>query len=113
MHEYAIVSALLDRVGREARARGALRVHRVQVRLGESAGVDRDLLVTAFRTYAEAAGCGATALDLVTVPTRWVCRGCGRAVEPGEVLRCAACGQPAVLTGGDEILLERIEMEVA
>jgi hydrogenase nickel incorporation protein HypA/HybF len=113
MHEYAIVSALLDRVGEEARARGALRVHRVQVRLGEMAGVDPALLRTAFRTYAEAAGCGATDLDLVTVPARWACRGCGREVAPGDVLRCPVCGQAASLRGGDEILLERIEMEVA
>lgn len=113
MHEYAIVRALLDRVEQEARARSATRVHRVQVRLGEAAGVDRELLVTAFRTYAEAAGCGATTLDLVPVPARWACRGCGREVAPGDVLQCPACGLPARLTEGDEILLERIEMEVA
>ena len=30
-----------------------------------------------------------------------------------SMLRCAACGTPARLVAGDEILLERIEMEVS
>jgi hydrogenase nickel incorporation protein HypA/HybF len=113
MHEYSIVRALLDRVEQEAQARGATRVHRVQVRLGEAAGVDGELLATAFRTYAEAEGHGAPALDLVPVPARWACTGCGRDVAPGVVLQCPSCGLPARLIEGDEILLERIEMEVA
>ena len=113
MHEYAVVRALMDRVEQEARARRALRVHRVQVRLGEAAGVDGALLATAFRTYREAEGGAVPELAIVPVPARWACTGCGREVSRGEVLQCAACGLPARLTEGDEILLERIEMEVA
>jgi Zn finger protein HypA/HybF involved in hydrogenase expression len=33
-------------------------------------------------------------------------------VPAGAVLRCAACGAPARLVSGDEIVLEQIEMEV-
>jgi hydrogenase nickel incorporation protein HypA/HybF len=113
MHEYAIVRALLDRVEQEAQARNATRVHRVQIRLGEAAGVDGELLATAFRTYREAEGGGDTVLDVVPVTARWACTGCGREVVPGEILQCGACGLPARLIQGDEILLERIEMEVA
>lgn len=113
MHEYAIVRALLDRVEKEAQAHQATRVHRVRVRLGEVAGVDGELLATAFRTYSEAAGCGAAELEVVPVPAHWACGGCGREVSPGEVLRCRVCGRPARLIEGDEILLDRIEMEVA
>ncbi|HEX5044388.1 MAG TPA: hydrogenase maturation nickel metallochaperone HypA [Candidatus Polarisedimenticolaceae bacterium] len=113
MHEYAIVRALMDRVDQEAEVRKALRVHRVRIRLGEAAGVDGELLATAFRTYREAAGCGATDLEVVPVRARWACTGCGREVPQGEVLQCRACGLPARLIEGDEILLDRIEMEVA
>ena len=88
MHEYAIVRALMDRVEQEAQARKALRVHRVRIQLGEAD------------------------LDVVPVPARWACTGCGREVGLGEVLQCPACGLPARLVAGDEILLERIEMEV-
>jgi Zn finger protein HypA/HybF involved in hydrogenase expression len=31
----------------------------------------------------------------------------------GERLRCPDCGLPAALRAGDEIVLERIEMEVS
>jgi Zn finger protein HypA/HybF involved in hydrogenase expression len=93
MHEYAIVRALMDRVDQEAEARKALRVHRVRILLGEAAGVDGELLATAFSTYREAAGCGATALDVVPVPARWACTVCAPEVARGEVLmQCLACG---------------------
>jgi Zn finger protein HypA/HybF involved in hydrogenase expression len=34
-------------------------------------------------------------------------------VAPGDVLTCPDCGSPARLEEGDEIVLDRIEMEVA
>ena len=33
-------------------------------------------------------------------------------LDRGQVLRCSACGSPARLAGGDEIMLDRIELEV-
>ena len=41
MHEYSIVSSLLERVGAEARTHNAIAVHRLTVRIGAAAGVDR------------------------------------------------------------------------
>jgi len=46
------------------------------------------------------------------VPAAWGCPACGEAVQPGLALRCPRCDLPAKLTRGDEILLDRIEMEV-
>jgi Zn finger protein HypA/HybF involved in hydrogenase expression len=45
------------------------------------------------------------------VAARWACIACDRDVAKGAVLRCEACGRPARLVHGDEIILERIEME--
>ena len=39
--------------------------------------------------------------------------GCGTAIAPGFPLSCPDCALPARLRQGDEIVLERIEMEVA
>jgi Zn finger protein HypA/HybF involved in hydrogenase expression len=47
------------------------------------------------------------------VDARWECRQCHAAIPKGGPLRCATCGQPAQLASGDEILLDRIEMEAA
>jgi hydrogenase nickel incorporation protein HypA/HybF len=112
MHEYSIVQDLLDRVGAEAVARGAVTVRRLQVSIGELAGVDPQLLVTAFSLFREHPLCRDTELDIRPVAARWDCPRCRRAIARGAVLRCAHCGTPAELAAGGEILLERIEMEV-
>lgn len=113
MHEYSIVRALLDRVEAEARARGAMRVHKVQVRVGDLSGVDPGLLATAFETCRDLTICRGASFEVVPEGVRWACRGCGREVTAGDVLQCAVCGEPARLVSGDGIVLERLEMEVA
>jgi hydrogenase nickel incorporation protein HypA/HybF len=113
VHEYSIIRALLDRVEAEARTRGATRVHRIQVRIGDLAGVDAGLLASAFEICREPSICQDAVFEVVREEARWVCRGCGREVLEGEVLQCTACGQPARLASGDGIVLERLELEVA
>jgi hydrogenase nickel incorporation protein HypA/HybF len=46
------------------------------------------------------------------VKASWRCSGCGRSIPSGEVLRCPDCELPARLAEGQEILLDRIELEV-
>lgn len=111
MHEYSIVSALIERVEQEAVARGAKRVVRVYVRLGELAGVEADLLATAYDTFRERTIREGAPMELDLVPAAWACRRCGCAVS--GALRCAKCDAPAALVAGDEILLSRIELEVS
>jgi len=111
MHEYSVVRALADRVEAEARARQAVAVHRLTVAVGSLSGVEPELLATAFTLCREGLLKNAR-LDVRRVEASWCCPACGRAVEAGGVLRCGACEEPARLSAGDEILLERIEMEV-
>jgi hydrogenase nickel incorporation protein HypA/HybF len=112
MHEYSIVQALVDRVEQEAAARHAVSVDRLVLRIGELSGVEVELLTTAYLTFRERTICARAALEVATVPAAWACRTCGEPVRRGAALRCAACGGPAALLRGDEIILERIEMEV-
>jgi hydrogenase nickel incorporation protein HypA/HybF len=112
MHEYSVVQALLERVGAEARARRAIAVHRLTVRVGELAGLDAELFATAFSTFRAGTVCGSATLDVERVPVRWACPACGAVIPEGARLQCATCGAPARLEQGDEIVLGRIEMEV-
>ena len=112
MHEYSIGRALIGRVEAEAAVRGATAVRSVSVRIGELSGVDVVLLATAYETLADGTVCRGSTLDLATVPARWACRECAGPIATGGPLRCPACGGPAALQQGDEILLERIEMDV-
>jgi hydrogenase nickel incorporation protein HypA/HybF len=113
MHEYAIVQALLSQVEEEARRRGASAVHRLDVSIGQLSGVEVELLKTAYDVFRERTLCENAPLSIRAVPARWDCPRCERALAPGAVLRCPDCNAPARLASGDEIVLDRIEMEVA
>lgn len=111
MHEYSIVASLIDRVQQEAVAYQHARVHRLHVTIGELSGVEIDLLKTAFDTFRERTICSDAELSIESVAPRWRCPECETDIDPGSVLRCVVCDRPARLVEGDEIILERIEME--
>jgi hydrogenase nickel incorporation protein HypA/HybF len=111
VHEYSIVASLIDRVQHEAIAHGGTRVHRLHVKIGELSGVEVDLLKTAFDTFRERTICAGAELAIDTVTPAWACPSCNRSLAPGAILRCDDCGRPARMVQGDEIILERIEME--
>jgi hydrogenase nickel incorporation protein HypA/HybF len=113
MHEYSLIQALVERVEQEARSHGAASVHRLSVRIGEMAGVDVGLFTTAYDTFRPRTICADAALDVTVVPTVWACRACDTAIERGQPLRCPVCGQPARMVSGDEIMLDRVELEVS
>jgi hydrogenase nickel incorporation protein HypA/HybF len=112
MHEYSIVQALMERVEREARARSASAVHRLCVRIGSLSGVEGELLQSAYELCREGTLCARAELVIEPVEARWACGRCGRERPAGEVLSCPECGEPARLLCGDEIVLDRIELEV-
>lgn len=112
MHEYSIVSALLDRVEAEARRHARPEVLGIRVRIGELAGVDAELLRSAWSLVREGTLCAHAEIELTGEAARWVCPRCARGIEVGAALRCPRCGVPARLASGDALVLERIEMEV-
>ena len=112
MHEYSIVQALYQSVTAEAARKGAVGVHEVRVRIGELSGVDVGLLDTAWRTFRVHTICESAPMEVEQVAARWICATCGRDGVRGASLRCDGCGGPLRLTQGDEIVLERIVLEV-
>ena len=113
MHEYSIVGALLEQVGELAARRDATAVHRLEVRIGELSGVEVELLETAFELFRERTICAGATLEVRPVPARWTCPRCDGPIARGAALRCPDCAAPARLVEGDEIILDRVEMEVA
>jgi hydrogenase nickel incorporation protein HypA/HybF len=113
MHEYSIVQALLDRVDVEARSRQAVSVARVRLAIGRMAGVESELLRSAFEIARAGTCCAEAELEVRDVEPRWSCRECGQELAVGALLRCPACGAAARLAAGDEIVLESLELEVA
>jgi hydrogenase nickel incorporation protein HypA/HybF len=112
VHEASIVQDLLERVGALARQHGASGVHRVSVRLGALSGVEPGLLAGAYEVLRAGTACARARLDIEPVDARWECGSCGNELAAGAALRCRSCGGAGRLAQGDEILLERVEMEV-
>ena len=113
MHEYSIVSALLEKASAEARAHHASSIARLEIRIGEQSGVEIELLEKAYQTFREVTLAKDAELVITRVPARWACPSCQTPIVRGGVLRCPSCGGPAQLLEGDEIVLDRIELEVA
>jgi hydrogenase nickel incorporation protein HypA/HybF len=113
MHEYSIVQSLVDSVAAAVGARPGAVVHTVHITIGELAGVDCTLLATAYDVFRPGTLCERAALTIDRTPARWECPRCRGPIERGAFLRCALCNEPAHLATGDEIMLQRIELEVA
>jgi hydrogenase nickel incorporation protein HypA/HybF len=112
MHEYSVVNALLRRVEESLRAYDVNAVRRLRLRIGALSGVDASLLRTAYELCAPGTCCEGAALEIDEVPARWTCPACDRQPPAGDRLVCPVCGGAVRLVEGDEILLEKIDLEV-
>ena len=112
MHEYSIIQSLVDSVEAAVGARDAV-VNRVEVSIGELAGVDCELLLTAYEVFRAGTLCERAPLAIDRIPARWECPRCGDVLARGSFLRCPRCDEAPRLGSGDEIVLKRIELEVA
>jgi len=112
VHEYSIASSLLRLAEEHATKHEASRVVKLEVRIGEFSGVEVPLLETAWTLVRERSVCDGVDLAIRTVAARWACADCDTELRRGAVLTCDVCGGAARLAAGDELVLDRIEMEV-
>ena len=112
MHEYSIVQSLLNRVQDSLRGYDVRSVRTLRLRLGELSGVDGGLLRTAYELCTPGTLCDGAELVIEAVPARWQCPRCDRETPAGERLACPSCGGSVRLVEGDEIVLEKIDLEV-
>jgi hydrogenase nickel incorporation protein HypA/HybF len=108
MHELGLCSSIVDAIERRA---GDRQVARVRVQVGRLHHVhadafDQSFAVAALGTVAEDA-----AAELVLLPVRSRCAGCGTTWAGDDVpVACPSCGGVEIeLVGGDELTLESIE----
>jgi hydrogenase nickel incorporation protein HypA/HybF len=108
MHELGLCEAIVGAI--EARA-GERPVARVRVHVGRLHHVHPEAFEQSFAMAAAGSVAEDAEAELVLVPVRSRCQGCGADVETDEIpLGCAQCGGVDLqLTGGDELLLESIE----
>jgi hydrogenase nickel incorporation protein HypA/HybF len=115
MHELAICQALIAQVERIARDNAAQRVVAVVVAIGPLSGVEPKLLEHAYPLAAAGTVAESAVLKFETVPLKVRCRTCGVESEaaPNRLL-CGACRDWQVtVISGEEMLLQRVEIETA
>ena len=113
MHELSVCLSLLDQVCTIAAEHQSRRVMRIEVEVGPLSGVEADLLRSAWPIAC--AGTIAVDAEFVIGESDIVvhCRTCG-AETPATANRlvCGECGDfKTRLTSGDEMILQRIELD--
>lgn len=113
MHELSVCQGLLKQVSQIAAEHNATVVERIYLQVGPLSGVEPALLQAAFPiaridTLAEQAE-----ILIQTMPVQVRCKTCNAQSETKlNNLTCTACGSwQTELLSGDELLIERIEMQ--
>ena len=113
MHELSVCLSLLEQVQAIAAERGATSVTRIELKVGPLSGVESDLLRNAWPMAA--AGTIAVDAELIIDAAAIVvtCSACGAdtAATPNRLV-CGSCGDfRTTVISGDEMILQRVELE--
>ena len=113
MHELSVCLALLDQVQQLARERNAVRITQIVVRIGPLSGVEAPLLRNAYPLAAAGTPAEDAELVVLVADIRVRCNQCGaESAVPANRLLCNACGDfRTSVISGDDLLLERVELE--
>jgi hydrogenase nickel incorporation protein HypA/HybF len=112
VHEIGLAEAILEAVEKRAAGRP---VRRAKIRAGALLRVVEPSMDQAFQMVTEGTIAEGAAIDMVVTPARLSCRACGHEAGTLDPLAvCPACGDGNVqMTGGDELVLESIEIAEA
>jgi hydrogenase nickel incorporation protein HypA/HybF len=108
MHELGLCSSIVAAIERRA---GERPVARVRVQVGRLHHVHPDAFDQSFAVAALDTVAGDAAVELVLLPVRSHCAGCGTTWNGEDIpVGCPNCGGVEIeLVGGDELTLESIE----
>lgn len=114
MHEATLAANLLRAARGALAGREGARVREVRARVGALAGVMPEALRFAFDALKRGTPLKGAELVLCEAPARLSCLDCGTEYEPQSFpWTCPACASARFLVaGGEEILLESLEMDV-
>ncbi|TLD87493.1 hydrogenase/urease nickel incorporation protein HypA [Helicobacter sp. MIT 05-5294] len=114
MHEFSIVSSLLESCEEIAQQNKAQKILTITLDIGERSGVNVALLKSAFEEFKCGSICEDSKLLIQESKVELTCEQCHQTSIPKELnyTRCPQCGSDQVkITKGNEMLLLRLEME--
>jgi hydrogenase nickel incorporation protein HypA/HybF len=116
MHEAAIVEALITEVQKQVASAGCQgRVVKLRLRIGRFSGVSPEALRFAFDLTKPGTLLAEAELEIEEPSALCVCTLCGQRTPVDDlVVACPVCGSGQIhLEGGQEMLLESIELQEA
>ena len=113
MHELSLVASVFEILEDESRRHGAAKVTRVVLKVGVMSGVVPELLLSAFDMYKKGTLAETARLEIVPVPVKLRCPGCGgEAVREDADFSCAGCGSRRVeIVEGRDLFVETVDLE--
>lgn len=113
MHELAVCQSIIEQVSDIAAEHHASFIEKIVLQIGPLSGVEPDLLQAAFPIACANTAAEKAQLIIHQLPVRVRCKTCEVETEASvNRLVCGACGDwQTTLISGDEMLLERIELQ--
>jgi len=113
VHEFSVMSYLLEAVEGQAQQHGARKVLSINLVMGDRASFIDDSLLFYFDMLTPGTLADGAKLNIRRTPMRFICATCGSDYSPsGDDFCCPICGQVGQVTNdGSELLIESIEIE--
>lgn len=114
MHEFSVVSSLLENCEQIAKDNQASKVLAIHLEIGERSGVNADLLKRAFLDFKIGSICEDAELFIRLVKVKLFCEDCKQSSQAVGInyTQCPLCGSSSVaIIEGHEMLLRSLEME--
>jgi hydrogenase nickel incorporation protein HypA/HybF len=112
MHEMSLCEGIRGIITDQALAHGFDRVTVLRLEIGKFAGVEKAALEFAFDVVMRGCPAEGARLEMIDLPGRALCYGCGQEVEIEERFAvCPLCGSAKLMPqGGDEMRIKDMEV---
>jgi hydrogenase nickel incorporation protein HypA/HybF len=112
VHEAGLAQTALEVAAGRARERGATRIHRLTLAVGDLSGVAPEALRFALEALSPGTPAEGAAFDIVVVPVECRCAACDRPFRPADVVyACPGCGRVSSdVRQGHELELRSMEV---
>ncbi len=112
VHELSVATSLMNIIVESAKADGALRVLKVNLVVGNMAGIVADSLKDCFDTVKEGSIADKAELVIEEVKATALCVECGGKFEVEQnMFNCPKCGEVVLPSGGDDLYIKNMEVE--